>query len=71
VLPVIIIAVIAIPLLVIAARTMRRRDDAGEHPAGQTGADQAEIEKEFEESERYQAEWREEQRKHQDDTLIP
>jgi hypothetical protein len=69
--PWIIIAVVAVPLVVIAFRAMRRKDETGEHPAGETEADRDRTEQEFEESERYQAEWREEQRKHQDDTLIP
>jgi hypothetical protein len=71
VIPWIIIAVVAVPLVVIAFRAMRRKDEAGEHPTGETDADRERTEQEFEESERYQAEWREEQRKHQDDTLIP
>lgn len=69
--PWIILAVVAVPIHVIAFRAARRKDEAGEHPAGETDAAQERIEQEFEESERYQAEWREEQRKHQDDTLIP
>jgi len=71
VIPWIILAVVAIPILVIAFSKMRTKDEAGEHPAGQTDADQEEIEKEFEESERYQEQWRKEHRKDNDDTLIP
>ena len=69
--PWIILAVVAVPILVIAFRATRRSEAAGEHPAGEADADRERTEQEFEESERYQAEWREEQRKHQDDTLIP
>ena len=69
--PWIIVAVIAVPILVIAYFAMRKKDDAGEHPTGETDADRERTEQEFEESERYQEQWREEQRKHQDDTLIP
>jgi hypothetical protein len=58
-LPVIIIAAIAIPLLVVAVMTMKRSRDAAEHPAGETDADRLRTEKEFEEAERYQAELRE------------
>ncbi len=68
-LPVLIVAVIAIPLLLLAFGAMRRSNSAGEHPAGETDADRLKTEQEFEESERYQAEWREEH-KHDDDTLI-
>ena len=46
---------------------MRRSTSAGEHPATETEADRLRTEQEFEESERYQAEWREEQHKHRDD----
>jgi hypothetical protein len=69
--PWLIFAVVAVPVLVIAFNATRKKDAAGEHPAGETDTDRERIEQEFEESERYQAEWREEQRKHQDDTLIP
>lgn len=68
-LPVVIFAVIVIPLLVLAFGAMRRSNKVGEHPAGETDVDRLETEQEFEESERYQAEWRE-QHKHDDDTLI-
>ncbi len=69
--PWIILAVVAVPLLVIAFRAMRRSTDAGEHTPSETDADRERTEREFEESERYQAEWREEQHRHHDDTLIP
>lgn len=59
--PVLILALIAIPVLVIAVVTVRRRTAAGEHPTDETAADRAEVEREFDEAERYQAEWREEQ----------
>jgi hypothetical protein len=59
--PVIIFAVIAIPVLVIAFVTMRKRTAAGEHPVPEDAASRAEVEREFDEAERYQEEWREEQ----------
>jgi hypothetical protein len=59
VLPVIILAAVAIPLLVIAFLAVRRSAAAGEHPSGETGADRRRNEEEFEEAERYQAELRE------------
>jgi len=71
VIPWIILAVVAVPILVIAFNRMRTKDEAGEHPADETAADQERIEQEFEESERYQEQWRKEHRKEQDDTLIP
>jgi hypothetical protein len=59
--PVLILALIAIPVLVIAVVTVRKRTAAGEHPTDETAADRAEVEREFDEAERYQAVWREEQ----------
>jgi hypothetical protein len=67
----IILAIVAVPLLVLASRAVYRSRQTGEHTPGETEADRAHTEQEFEESERYQAEWREEQHKHQTDTLIP
>ena len=58
-LPVIIIAVIAVALVVVAFVTMQRSRAAGEHPSNETDADRLRTEQEFEEAERYQAELRE------------
>ncbi|MGZ8694405.1 MAG: hypothetical protein ACXWYS_03095 [Gaiellaceae bacterium] len=68
--PFIVFGVVALLVLVLGFGLMRSRNRA-EHPAGETNADRAEIEREFEAAERYQEEWREEQHKHRDDTLIP
>jgi hypothetical protein len=70
VIPWIIFGVVAALVLVLGFGVMRSRS-AAEHPAGETDADRARNEQEFEEAERYQEEWREEQHKHSDDTLIP
>lgn len=67
-LPIVIIAAVAIPLLVIAFLAARRSTRAGEHPATETDADRLRTEREFEESERYQAEWREKQHRQQGET---
>ena len=56
--PWIIMAVVAVPLLVIAFMAMRRRTAAGEHPAGESAQERARIEQEFAEAEAYEAEWR-------------
>jgi hypothetical protein len=61
VLPVLIFALVAIPILVIAVAKVRKRSAAGEGLATEDAADRAEVEREFDEAERYQAEWREEQ----------
>lgn len=68
-LPIVIIAAVAIPILVIAFLASRRSDKAGEHPAGETDAHRRLVEQEYEESERYQAEWREEH-KHETDSPL-
>ncbi len=69
--PVLIFAAIAIPLLVIAFLAMRRSRTVGEHPVGETAADRQRTEDEFEEAERYQAEWREEHHSEVRDELLP
>jgi hypothetical protein len=57
--PWIIMAVVAVPLVVIAFAASRRRTAAGEHPAGETEQTRALTEQEFAEAEAYEAEWRE------------
>ncbi|HEY7398775.1 MAG TPA: hypothetical protein VH538_10760 [Gaiellaceae bacterium] len=59
-LPVVVFVVVAIPALVIAFAVTRGRTKAAEHPAGEDAAARAEVEAEFEEAERYQAQWRDE-----------
>jgi hypothetical protein len=56
---------------VIAFLAMRRSKAAGEHPVGETAADRERTEDEFEEAERYQAEWREEHHSEVRDELLP
>ena len=51
-LPVIIFAVVAIPLLVIGFLVVSRNRRAGEHPATETDADRERTEREFAEAER-------------------
>ena len=58
-LPWIIIAVVAVPLVVIGFVASRRRTAAGEHPAGETARERARTEQEFAEAEAYEAKWRE------------
>lgn len=60
VIPWIIFAVIAVPLLVVGFVAMRRRTIAGEHPASEDAQSRAETEQEFAEAEAYEAKWREE-----------
>jgi uncharacterized membrane protein len=56
--PWIIMAVVVVPLVVIAFVATRRRTAAGEHPAGEDAEARARIEQEFAEAEAYEAEWR-------------
>ena len=70
VLPVIIIAVIAIPVLILAFRATQRTKAAGEHPVPEDDATRQRTEDEFAEAEAYQEQWREEEKKHQRDTII-
>ena len=57
-------ALIAVPLVLIAFATLRRRTTAFEHPAGEDAVARARTEQEFAEAETYEAQWREE---HKDD----
>ena len=57
-------ALIAVPLVLLAFATLRRRTTAFEHPPGEDDAARARTEQEFAEAEAYEAQWREE---HQDD----
>jgi hypothetical protein len=67
VLPVLIIAAVAVPVLVIVFLITRRSRNAGEHPVAETDAERQEIEREFADAERYQEEWRRKQHEHQPD----
>ena len=69
-LPLIIIAVVVIPLLVIAFAATRRSKAAGEHPVPEDDLTRQRTEREFAEAEAYQEQWREEEKKHQRDTIL-
>jgi hypothetical protein len=60
VLPWIIIALVAVPLVVIGFVATRRRTAAGEHPASEDAQERARTEQEFAAAEAYEAKWREE-----------
>ena len=64
--PVIIFAAVAVPLLVIGFLAMRPSSGAAEHPATEADAERARTEREFEEAERYQEQWREEHKADRD-----
>ena len=58
-----IIAVIAVPLVIVAGLAVFRGKSAGEHPPGESDATRARTQQEFADAERYQEEWREAERK--------
>jgi hypothetical protein len=68
--PWLILAVVAIPLLVLAFRAATRSKAAGEHPTPEDPATLERTEREFAAAEAYQEQWREEEKKHQPDTLL-
>jgi hypothetical protein len=69
-LPVIIIACVAIPVLVIAFMSSRRTTEAGERVADEDAAARARNEQEFADAEAYQEEWRKkDEEQHKTDSL--
>jgi hypothetical protein len=64
VIPWIIVAVVAVPLVVLAFASMRRRTAVAEHPATEDAAARARTEREFTEAEAYEEHWREENKDH-------
>jgi len=71
VIPWLIVALVVVPLLVVAFVAARRRTAAGEHPASEDGKAGALTEQEFGEAEAYQAKWREEDRARYDQERLP
>ena len=61
--PWLIFAVVAVPLVVVAFVVSRRKAVAGERPASEDAQARAETEKEFAAAEAYDAKWREEDEK--------
>jgi hypothetical protein len=71
VVPWLIFAVVAVPLVVVGFAVARRRTAEGEHPAGQDAVSDAEIEREFAAAEAYEEKWREEDKKRYRDERLP
>jgi hypothetical protein len=61
VLPWIILAAVAVPLLIAGFAVSRRSTASGEHPPGETDAEHERIEQEFDDAEAFQEEWREQE----------
>jgi len=59
VIPWIILALVAVPLLVVGFMATGRRTIAAEHPASEDSRARARTEQEFAEAEAYEADWRE------------
>ena len=57
--PWIIIALVAVPLVAVGFVASRRRTVAGEHPASEDAQARARTEQEFAEAEAYEEKWRE------------
>jgi hypothetical protein len=68
VIPWIVFALVAVPLVVVAFVATRRRKIAGEHPANEDAQARALTEQEFAAAEAYEAKWHEEdkERYHQE-----
>jgi hypothetical protein len=64
VIPWLIFAVIAVPLVVVGFLSIHRRNEVSEHPATEDAAARARTEREFAEAEAYEAQWREENKDH-------
>ena len=63
--PWLILAIVAVPLVVVGFASMRRRTTVAEHPATEDAAVRARTEREFAEADAYEAQWREENKDHQ------
>jgi hypothetical protein len=68
VIPWLVFAVVAIPLVVVGFVATRRKTAAGEHPASEDARARGRTEQEFAEAEAYEAEWheRDKERYHQE-----
>ena len=71
VIPWIVFALVAVPLVVVGFVAMRRRTAAGEHPAGEDARARALTEQEFAEAEAYEAKWREEDKERYHEERLP
>jgi flagellar biosynthesis/type III secretory pathway M-ring protein FliF/YscJ len=75
VIPWLVIALVAVPLVVVAVvatrRRTRRRTVASEHPASEDAQARARTEQEFAEAEAYEAKWREEDKERYHQERLP
>ena len=71
VIPWLVIALVAVPLVVVAVVATRRRTVASEHPASEDAQARARTEQEFAEAEAYEAKWREEDKESYHEERLP
>jgi hypothetical protein len=71
VIPWIIFALVAVPLVVVGFVATRRRTTAGEHPPSEDAQARARTEQEFAEAEAYEAKWREEDKARYHEEHLP
>jgi len=71
VIPWLIFALVAVPLVVVGFVAARRRTVASEHPASEDAQEKALTEQEFAEAEAYEAKWREEDKERYRQERLP
>jgi hypothetical protein len=71
VIPWIVIALVAVPLVVVGFVATRRRTVASEHPASEDAQARARTEQEFAEAEAYEEKWREEDKERYHQERLP
>ena len=69
--PWIVFALVAVPLVVVAFVATRRRKIAGEHPANEDAQARALTEQEFADAEAYEATWHEEDKERYHQERLP
>jgi hypothetical protein len=71
VIPWIVFALVAVPLVVVAFVATRRRKIAGEHPANEDAQARALTEQEFADAEAYEAKWHQEDKERYHQERLP
>jgi hypothetical protein len=71
VIPWIIFALVAVPLVVVGFVATRRRTAAGEHPASEDAQERALTEQEFADAEAYEAKWHEDDKERYRQERLP
>lgn len=69
--PWLIVALVVVPLVVVAFVAARRRTVAGEHPASENAQERARTDQEFAAAEAYEAKWREEDKERYHQERLP